>query len=66
MIHGKARWEGESSSRPFCSRVMKERQVVMKERAIPRGLAIAALVDLAYNTTVWASPYGLKRTNATP
>ena len=35
MIHGKARWEGESSSRPFCSRVMKERQVVMKERAIP-------------------------------
>ena len=35
MIHGKARWEGESSCRPFCSRVMKERQVVMKERAIP-------------------------------
>ena len=64
MIHGKARWEGESSSRPFCSRVMKERQVVMKERAI--RLAIAALVGLAYNTTVWASPYGLKRTNATP
>ena len=32
----------------------------MKERAIPgRGLAIAALVALAYNTTVWASPYGL-------
>ena len=24
-----------------------------------RGLAIAALVALAYNTTVWASPYGL-------
>ena len=37
---------------------MKERRVVMKERAIP-GLAIAALVALAYNTTVWASPYGL-------
>ena len=31
----KARWEGESSSRPFCSWVMKERRVVMKERAIP-------------------------------
>ena len=31
----KARWEGESPSRPFCSRGMKERQVVMKERAIP-------------------------------
>ena len=31
----KAGWEGESSSRPFCSQVMKERQVVMKERAIP-------------------------------
>ena len=29
----KARWEGESSS--ICSRVMKERWVVMKERAIP-------------------------------
>ena len=28
----KARWEGESS---ICSRVMKERRVVMKERAIP-------------------------------
>ena len=31
----KARWEGESSSRLFCSRVMKERRVVMKEHAIP-------------------------------
>ena len=62
MIHGKARWEGKSSSRPFCSRVMKERQVVMKERAIP----IAALVGLAYNTTVWASPYGLKKDKRYP
>ena len=28
----KARWK---ANRPFCSRVMKERRVVMKERAIP-------------------------------
>ena len=54
-VHGKR--DGKAN-RPFCSRVMKERRVVMKERAIP-GLAIAALVALAYNTTVWASPYGL-------
>ena len=36
-MHGKrsrvmARWK---ANRPFCSRVMKERRVVMKERAIP-------------------------------
>ena len=50
-VHGKR--DGKANRRPLCSRVMKERRIVMKERAI------AALVVLAYNTTVWASPYGL-------
>ena len=31
-VHGK---RDEKANRPFCSRVMKERRVVMKERAIP-------------------------------
>ena len=31
-VHGKR--DGKAN-RPFCSRVMKERRVVMKERAIP-------------------------------
>ena len=35
-VHGKRDGKANrSSSRPFCSRVMKERRVVMKERAIP-------------------------------
>ena len=32
-VHGKR--DGKANRRPFCSRVMKERQIVMKERAIP-------------------------------
>ena len=31
-VHGK---QDGKANRPFCSRVMKERRVVMKERAIP-------------------------------
>ena len=33
-VHGKRDGHGKAN-RPFCSRVMKERRVVMKERAIP-------------------------------
>ena len=33
VVHGKRDWK--TNRRPFCSQVMKERRVVMKERAIP-------------------------------
>ena len=55
-VHGKR--DGKAN-RPFCSRVMKERRVVMKERAIPGACNCCPRGPRIQYCTVWASPYGL-------